>query len=226
MRTRSDRRRMHVLLIAALAVGGLVVAQLAFLAALVAAEPLLVVRTAHAVADVIVVPGGDGPRRAQRAAEFYRSGVAPRILVTGEGDCNEVRDLLIAGHVSRTAITVECVSRNTWENARFSARILAEMRARRAVLVTSWFHTRRALACFKMAVPGVQWTSAPVERDMSAWVLARHEEGLRVAQEYLKIGWYIVHYGLDLTSTAALNGSFVHRTGLLAPATWQDSVSQ
>jgi uncharacterized SAM-binding protein YcdF (DUF218 family) len=224
--TTPEHRRTRILQIAALAVGGLVVAQLAFLAALAAAEPLLVVRTAHAVADVIVVPAGDGPRRAQRAAEFYRSGVAPRILVTGEGDCNEVRDLLIVGHVPRTAITVECVSRNTWENARFSGRILADMGARRAVLVTSWFHTRRALACFKMAAPGVRWMSAPVERDMSAWVLTRHEEGVRVAQEYLKMGWYIVHYGLDLTSTAALKGSFVHRTGALAPATWQDPVSQ
>jgi uncharacterized SAM-binding protein YcdF (DUF218 family) len=154
------------------------------------AEPLLLVRTPVSPADVIVVLGGDGTRRGNWAAKLYRERVAPRILVTGDGDCIEIRDLLESAGVPPPAIMVECKSGNTWENASFSGPLLLALGVRRAVLVTSWWHTRRALACFQRAVPQVQWMSAPVERVMSIWQLAQDDDGVKIAEEYLKIGWY------------------------------------
>ncbi len=67
----------------------------------------------------------------------------------------------------REAIQIECAAQNTWENAEFSAPILTAMGARRAILVTSWYHTRRALACFRLVLPQLEWMSAPVERSES-----------------------------------------------------------
>jgi uncharacterized SAM-binding protein YcdF (DUF218 family) len=211
--TSSEHRRTRVPLIAALVAAGLVSAPLVLWAALAAAEPLLLVRTALATADVIVVLGGDGPRRAARAAALYRNGAAPRILVTADGDCNDVRNEMVAAGVPPNAIIIECASRNTWENAQFSAPILAEIGVRRAILVTSWFHTRRALPCFRSAAPRVRWISAPVERDKSVWELVQHAHGVQIAQEYLKIGWYMMHYDVDLIYADTSEGEFQRLKG-------------
>lgn len=168
----------------------------AFAAAFKAAEPLLLVRTSLEPADVIVVLGGNGPSRARHAAALYRQGVAPRVLVTGVGDCESIRSHMVDRGVPRNVIQVECASQNTWENAVFSAPMLTAMGARRAVLVTSWFHTRRALACFRQVLPQLEWMSAPVERSESYRQMIREDGGLMVLKEYTKIAWYSLRYGV------------------------------
>ena len=178
------------LMLAALVSGGAVAA------AFKASEPLLVVRTAVEPADVIVVLGGDGPARAWQAAGLYRQGVAPKVLVTGFGDCQDIRRYMVDEGVPGEAIQTECTSRSTWENAVFSAPLLATMGARRAILVTSWFHTRRALACFRQVVPQVEWMSVPVERGESYRKMLSNHHGLSVLAEYVKIGWYAARYGV------------------------------
>ena len=187
------RRVRHIslaILLAALA-GGAGVA-----AAFKASEPLLVVRTPLESADVIVVLGGDGPARAWQAAGLYRTGVAPRVLVTGIGDCEDIRTWMVKEGVPRDVIQVECASQNTWENAAFSAPLLAAMDAKRGILVTSWFHTRRALACFRQVSPQIEWMSVPVERGESYRQMLRNHNGIAVLAEYVKIGWYSLRYGV------------------------------
>jgi uncharacterized SAM-binding protein YcdF (DUF218 family) len=169
-----------------------------FFLAIEEAEPLLTVRTPVEAADVIVVLGGDGPRRAWRAAEIYRTGVAPRVLVTGAGDCAGIRDLMVQAGVPAGSIELECASHTTWENAVFSTPLLAAMDARRAILVTSWFHTRRALATFALVMPQIDWMSAPVEPSGSIWQILGGDDGPAVAKEYAKIGWYSVRYGIAI----------------------------
>lgn len=156
----------------------------------VLAEPLLTVRTAVSPADVIVVLGGDGPRRAAKASALYRAGAAPRVLISGDGDCMHIRRLMMEDGVPAQRITTECESGSTYENALLSTPILLDMGVRRAVLVTSWFHTRRALACFTTTLPRIDWMSAPVERDRSLWDLMTSMDGLQLAKEYVKICWY------------------------------------
>lgn len=165
--------------------------------AIKAAEPLLLVRTSFEPADVIVVPGGDGPRRAWRAAEIYRAGAAPLVLVTGFGDCGDIRDLMVRDGVPADVIQVECAALSTWENATFSAPLLATMGARRAILVTSWFHSRRALATFRRVMPRLRLISTPAEPTQSFWDVLRSDEGPAVMKEYAKIGWYFVRYGVN-----------------------------
>lgn len=184
------RRICAAIVLVALASSGVVAA------ALKAAEPLLLVRTSLEPADVIVVLGGDGPSRAWRAAALYREGAAPKVLVTGIGDCDSIRRHMVRSGVPWEVIQVECASRNTWENAVFSAPILTALGARRAILVTSWFHTRRALASFRQVSPQLEWMSVPVERDESYRRLIHNRRGLMVLKEYLKIGWYSLRYGV------------------------------
>ena len=134
--------------------------------------------------------------RAERAAELYRQGAAPKVIVSGHGDCGLGRTVLRAGGVPKGCIQVESQSRNTKENAEFSARLLRVAGAKRAIIVTSWSHSRRALACFRHAAPDIQFDSAPAHYDLKWSYWGGHNLGLAVGQEYLKIAYYGVRYGI------------------------------
>src|SRR5215468_6327795 len=112
---------------------------LLYFTALAAAGPLFEVRTSITPVDVIVVLGGDGPARAAKAARVYGAiaSARPRILVTGDVDCLDIANLMIAAGVPAQQISVECASANTWENAKFSRPLLKEMDAKRGILVSS-----------------------------------------------------------------------------------------
>lgn len=192
MKPRSARiRRICVAIMLISLTSGLAVA-----AAVKVSEPLLLVRTPLEPADVIVVLGGSGPNRAWRAAALYRQGIAPRVLVTGIGDCESIRGHMVDSGVPQEAIQIECAAQNTWENAEFSGPMLTAMGARRAILVTSWYHTRRAIACFRLVLPQLEWMSAPVERSESYRQMIRDDGGLMVLKEYLKIAWYSLRHGI------------------------------
>ncbi len=160
--------------------------------ALVSAGSLLVVEDPPAQADVIVVLGGDGPPRAAQAAKLWHEGKAPLVLVTGYGDCDFIRDMLVRSGVDFAAVSTECLSLSTWENATFSQPILSGMGARRAILVTSWFHSRRAVKRFRFVMPQIQWISLPAQRTVSLWRLAVNGDGVQVFKEYAKALLYDV----------------------------------
>lgn len=181
-----------------------------YLAALAGADRLLSVRDPVAKADIIVVLGGDGPPRAARAAALWNEGVAPRVLVSGDGDCNYIRRAMIERGVDGDAIEVECLSRNTRENAAFSGPILKRHNVREAVLVTSWFHSRRALATFAASSSDIRWMSVPAEPPTSSLALAFDSLGIQIFKEYIKLPWYdLSSFVLALMdqTTAAREGS-------------------
>lgn len=174
----------------------------AFPLALLLADPLLTVRDSIQKADVIVVLGGDGPSRASRAADLWLSGIAPRILVSGDGDCYWIREAMVDRGVDRRAIDVECQSGTTWENALFSAPILRQMNVRSAVLVTSWFHSRRALASFIATSGNIRWISIPTEPRKPLPGLSFGPDGIQILKEYPKTIWYAIRRfsGIDLNT--------------------------
>jgi len=163
-------------------------------AGLSAAGTFLVVPAHIRQADVIVVLGGDGPPRAAEAAALFQAGLAPRVLVSGDGDCRDIRDAMIARAVPRDAILLECASGSTYENAAFSGPLLAGLHARDAMLVTSWFHLRRALACMSHAAPWVRWIAAPAPPPPSQFGML--EYAVPIMKEYVKLNWYALHYGI------------------------------
>lgn len=160
-------------------------------------EKFLCVDTGKGVtADVIVVLGG-GAERPVRAAELYHAHVAPRILLTGEGDDEINRQILLAHGVPAKAIEVENKSTTTQENAEFSLKLLREDDVHRVILVTSWYHSRRALKTFEHGGPEFQFYSRPSYAGFAYSEWGKNKVGRRMRLEFLKIPAYWVRYGVN-----------------------------
>ncbi len=166
---------------------------LILLAALFFSAPILTFRDDGSRADVIIVPGGDGMSRAEKAARLWKEGRSPYILATGDVDCLANKRIMIDGGVPPSAIFAECQSGSTWQNALFSAPLLQKLNAKSALVVTNWYHSRRAVASFRAACPLMHIGSAPVGGAHRGAGFPRSAPDMEhVAMEYAKIGWYLV----------------------------------
>ena len=142
----------------ALALAGLLA--LLALAAWLFPEQILTVDSGPVTADVLVVTGGT-PDRAGRAAELFMHGAAPKVLVTGYGDDLSNEQLLERDGVPQADIMLEPKARTTRQNAEFSIPLLRRMGAHKVIIVTSWYHSRRALRCFEHYAPDLTFYSRP-----------------------------------------------------------------
>src|ERR1017187_4610925 len=124
-------------------------------------EKFLTVDSGPAVADVIIVIGGGSHERPLRAAQLFQLHAAARVLITGAGDDQINRQLLLANGVPARAIEVENQSTTTRENALLTGKRLRAENVHSAILVTSWYHARRARQTFEHFVPGVKFYSRP-----------------------------------------------------------------
>lgn len=158
-------------------------------------QQFLTVDTGDTQADELVVLGG-GDGRAERAAELYRQGVAPGVLVTGYGDCAANVAILEKSGVPAAAVTSEPNALTTLENAQLSIPMLRKMGAHRVILVTSWFHSRRALACFRHLAPDIQFGSRPNYLDYQPKQANREGFSEHVNIEYLKMLKYWIWFGV------------------------------
>jgi uncharacterized SAM-binding protein YcdF (DUF218 family) len=124
-------------------------------------------------ADAIVVLAGDGfGRRIVTAADLVKQGYAPQALVSGPNGNygNHECDLAIpfavkAGYPESYFVHVEHSGRSTEAEARAVAEKLRAMGAKRVILVTSDYHTRRAGKIFRKAAPDFEFfvVAAPDE---------------------------------------------------------------
>lgn len=162
----------------------------AHLALVALSEQFVTVRGDMKPADVMIVLGGDGPSRAFKARELWHRGLAHSVIVSGDGDCDYIRDTLVEGGVPAGVVTTECLSGSTRENARFSTPLLAAAQARSAIIVTSWFHTRRAIATFAAACPSITFTAIPSEPPTTLFETAFGHYGPAIAKEYAKLALY------------------------------------
>lgn len=145
-------------------------------------------------ADLIVVLGGESGQRVIGAAELYHAGVAPRVFVSGEGDCLLIERRLVMAGVPADRIGHECESGSTMENAQMTHQALAGQHVRSAVLVTSWYHTGRARDVFRQVWPDVAWGVHGVfPGDTLTKSLPIYESGTILA-EYIKRAWYAIRY--------------------------------
>jgi uncharacterized SAM-binding protein YcdF (DUF218 family) len=158
-------------------------------------QQALTVDSGYTKADEMVVLGG-GDGRAERAAELYQQGAAPGILVTGYGDCEINIALLEKGGVPTAVITAEPRALTTEQNAMFSVPILRKMGAQRVIIVTSWYHSRRAAACFEHFAPDIEFYSRPSYLDYRPDNINRARYNQHVNLEYLKLLDYWVSYGV------------------------------
>lgn len=170
---------------------------LAALAAYLFPQQVLCIDSGAARADVIVVLGGGGYERPQRAAELFLAGDAPLLIVTGQGDSETNRRLLTKKGVPADSIRLEPNARTTRENALLTLPLLRQAGARKVILVTSWYHSRRALRCFQHYGSDIQFLSRP-----SYYAFPRNQwtrEGLarHIRSEYLKLAGYCLRYGIS-----------------------------
>ncbi len=166
------------------------------LAAFLFPRQVLVIDDRCSQADVIVLLGGGSGERPARAAELFRAGVAPKILVSGAGDTSGNRLLLMHRGVPSSAIQLEADSKTTKENAQFSMHLLRAAGAKRVVLVTSWYHSRRALKCFRHYGPDIAFYSCPSYHGFEPTEWSKEHLRRRIRAEYLKTLGYWVYYGV------------------------------
>jgi uncharacterized SAM-binding protein YcdF (DUF218 family) len=96
-----------------------------------------------------------------QALELYHDGKIHKILLTGGSgyinfqewkESSLIADVLLKSGVKKEDLILENNSRNTYENALFTADILKKGNyGSRYLIITSAFHMRRSLACFKKA---------------------------------------------------------------------------
>ena len=92
--------------------------------------------------------------RLWHAARLYRAGRAPLVVASGggEGKAAEapvMQRILTDWGVPDSAVVEEAESTSTYENARYTARLLAERGVTEVLLVTSALHMPRAAATFR-----------------------------------------------------------------------------
>jgi uncharacterized SAM-binding protein YcdF (DUF218 family) len=145
-----------------LALAGLLALAVWFHTALLVAFASYLVRSGPpGKADMILVLGGDAyGNRILTAAELVRRGYAPKILVSGPPgfygyhEC----DLAIpfaekAGYPASYFLHFEHDATSTQEEAMVDTAELRRLEAKRVLLVTSDFHTRRAGKIFRATAP-------------------------------------------------------------------------
>jgi len=162
-------------------------------------EKFLTVDSGPVQADVVILLGGGSQKheRALKAAQLYKEHAAAGIIVTGQGDDQINRQMLLANGVPDSAIQVEGKSTTTCENAKFTGKLLKAEHIRSAIIVTTWYHARRAEKTFEHFVPGVRFYSRPsyFEFDRQDWTkngLNRH-----MRMEFLKLPGYWIRYGVN-----------------------------
>jgi uncharacterized SAM-binding protein YcdF (DUF218 family) len=186
-----SNRRVRIVLLAGL--GGLL--GLLLVAALWPRQ-LLCIDSGNVTGDVIVLLGGDTFGRPVRVAELYRDRAAAKILICGQGDWGSNRAKLIQAGVPQQSIFLEPDSTSTRQNAQFSIPLLRSVGARRVILVTTWFHSRRALRVFQHDAPDIQFYSRPSYWGFSRAEWSLHHISNHVRVEYGKLLGYWVLYGI------------------------------
>jgi uncharacterized SAM-binding protein YcdF (DUF218 family) len=157
---------------------------------------LLKVDSGPVTADVLVVLGGAPTERPEYAAVLFKQGSAPKIIVTGAGKRQVTQPFLVTNGVPAAAISWEDHAQTTYENAKFSVPLLRQMGAHRVIIVTSWYHSRRALACFRHFAPDITFYSRPSNYGYNRVQWSYTGINRYIKMEYLKISGYLLWHGV------------------------------
>lgn len=149
--------------------------------------------------DLILVLGGDFfGARVVHAARLGTEGVAPRVLISGPPYHQQFESDLAIEYLNRKHgyprslfIGFQHRARNTLEEAVTLRPELERLRVKKVLLVTSNYHSRRALAIFRAMVPGIEFGMAPADDPQfhpERWWLAAGERRL-VEREFTSLAW-------------------------------------
>ena len=147
--------------------------------------------------DVLIVLGGGVKDRPELAAALYEQHAAPLILLSGAGDTTLNRRVLRQNGVPKDAIEMENRSLTTRENALYSIPLLRAAHIHRAIIVTSWYHSRRALKTFQHYAPDITFYSRPAYFEMKHAGWSSNNTSHRMRLEFLKLAGYWGFYGIN-----------------------------
>jgi uncharacterized SAM-binding protein YcdF (DUF218 family) len=160
-------------------------------------EKFLTVDSGPVTAEVLIVIGGGQHERPLQAAKLFKEHAAARIIITGAGDDEINRRILMANGVPAHAIEIEGKSTTTRENAEFAGTLLRAEKIHSVILVTSWYHARRAQKTFEHFVPGVKFYSRPAYYGFERDDWQRDHITKRMRLEFLKLPGYWIRYGVN-----------------------------
>lgn len=145
--------------------------------------------------DALVALGGDGGARIDHAVELWRQGWAPVIVVSGGSVFREttwaslMKKRALELGVPDSSVISQDGSWTTDEDARYTAKLLKARGARRAIVVTSSWHSARAIALFREAEPAIKWASCPTGREWTGDWWQDANTARAVVSELLKRFW-------------------------------------
>jgi uncharacterized SAM-binding protein YcdF (DUF218 family) len=155
-------------------------------------------------ADLIVVLGGDfwGPR-VIKGADLAVEGFAPLVLFSGppyrdrsEGEL-AVAFLVARGYPAKLFAVFPHAAKSTIAEARALRDEFARRGARRVILVTSNYHSRRAAIVLELFCPGIDFVSIPAPDplyDANIWWKEGDSRRLFVSELAKIIGSVLVEY--------------------------------
>jgi hypothetical protein len=170
-----------------------------FLIALVATSGRFLVVDQPRKSDVLVVLAGETDRRPTRGLELLDQGYAPRLILDVPAEAKiyqwnqlEIARKFVEGLPQASAISVcPIYGRSTRDEARDVAHCLQGTNARSVLLVTSDYHTRRALSIFERALPADYSIAAAFDASEFGAQWWRHREWAKVNfEEWLKLIWW------------------------------------
>jgi hypothetical protein len=152
--------------------------------------------------DVIVVLAGETDRRPERARELLAQGYGRRIVldVPTENKIYEFTQLQLAQKYAQDLPEAASISvcpiegLSTKDESRDAAKCIAKAGGGTVLIVTSDFHTRRALSVFRREVPGHEYSVA-ASRDEAQFGVRwwTHRQWAKIfVDEWLRLIWWKV----------------------------------
>jgi uncharacterized SAM-binding protein YcdF (DUF218 family) len=154
------------------------------------------------VSDVILVLAGETEKRPARAIELLDRGYARRVVIDVPAQAKnfgfpqiELAQQYVQ-HLSEVASVQICpiYGLSTRDEARDARKCLAGGPGNRILIVTSDFHTRRALATFRRVIPGMTFSvAAAFDNTQFGIRWWRHRQWAKTfVDEWMKLLWWAV----------------------------------
>jgi hypothetical protein len=150
--------------------------------------------------DVILVLAGETDRRPQRAVELLAQGYGRRVLldVPTNAKIYEFTQIQLAQeyiqHLPQPALITICPidGLSTKDESKDAEKCLASEGGKSVLIVTSDFHTRRALSIFRREVPGYDYSVAAArdEAQFGAKWWTHRQWAKTLLDECLKLVWW------------------------------------
>ena len=158
-------------------------------------------------ADLMVALGGGDGARGHGVLEYYRKGLAPRVLLRGmAGTYSKIRAhnlmwrarYLMDEGIPEKVLLYDDRSANSWEEALNTLQLMRAMKLDRVLVVSNPPHMRRLSWVWGKVFAGSGKEYTLVASDMEDWDAGHwwriSSNAQFVFAEYIKLGYYLIQY--------------------------------